>query len=125
MSEFLGTPAPWEMEDSGEDFWPTVVKDGQEIAVLANGSMSKGDQYIPGSMDWPVEANARLIAAAPDLLEVLRAYERWEANLIESSEAWAGSGMDGYPHLTSHLWDELLVIQAKRNDAIQKALGAS
>jgi len=69
------------------------------------------------------EANARLIAAAPDLAEVARAYEQWEADLIASPEAWGGAfpgGERDLPKFTEALWDRLLEIQAMRNAALAK-----
>lgn len=70
------------------------------------------------------QANARLIAAAPDLAAVARAYEQWEADLIGSAEAWGGAfpgGMRDLPVFTEALWDRLLEIQAMRNAALAKA----
>ena len=75
MSETKHTPGPWEF-DSG--------KDGGSRYQIINGQLPKG---INGDFGYPVadtmnrhhciapeedEANARLIAAAPELLEALR-----------------------------------------------------
>jgi hypothetical protein len=70
----------------------------------------------------PDEANARLIAAAPDLVDLVEAYEAWEGDLILSDEAWDG-GMAPLPRLTQELWDRLLEIQAMRNAVSKKITG--
>jgi len=55
-------------------------------------------------------------AAVPEnkAVEVLKAYEEWEADLILCREAWDG-GSGGLPILTESLWDRLLGIQEMRN----------
>ena len=60
-------------------------------------------------------ADARLIAASPDLLAVAKAYEAWEAEVVFDAN-WA----DGLPKLTQPLFDRLLEIQAMRNAALAK-----
>lgn len=56
---------------------------------------------------------AQLMAVAPELLDLARSYERWESHLIWDYDAWATE--DGLPHLTQELYDELMVLQGKRN----------
>lgn len=68
------------------------------------------------------EANARLISAAPQMAEVLKAYEKWEADVILCDEAWGG-GMEPLPTIPQHLWDRLVEIQGMRNAALTKARG--
>ena len=73
MSDF--TPGPWRAE------FPDEISvrdaDGGRIAILAN---LKGRLGMKGRRDTSeVEANARLIAAAPDLLEALKEM----VNLVE------------------------------------------
>ena len=60
-----------------------------------------------------------------ELLEVIKAYERWEADLILDDEAWAGPYGEEreLPTIPQHLWDRLIEIQAQRNAAIRKATG--
>lgn len=75
---------------------------------------------------WKYEeqlANARLIAAAPELLRLAKAYEEWEGRVLMEDQAWQTE--DGLPHLTQELWDELGQLQAQRNEAIAKAEGDS
>lgn len=67
-------------------------------------------------------ADARLIAAAPELLEFARAHEAWEASLIRDGR-WELPGAEGLPALTDQLYDAMMTLQAKRNAAIRKATG--
>lgn len=61
------TPGPWALDDNGhdirthEDYWPIGCADGNLIA------------YVAHTDDVMGEANARLIAAAPDLLAACEA----------------------------------------------------
>lgn len=48
------------------------------------------------------------------LIEVLKRYETWEANLIMEDSCWEGS----LPTLTNELYEELLEIQKLRNEAL-------
>ena len=69
MSKQSFTPGPWVTCDS---FGP----EAGGTSVMAN------DSYMIASCCFyygkeQTQANARLIAAAPDLLEALRAYDRW------------------------------------------------
>ena len=62
MSEY--TPGPWYVKRNGVRS-PVNSEDGRHIAMINYSPMT-----IPDEMH---EANARLIVAAPDLLEALRA----------------------------------------------------
>lgn len=68
MSEQKHTPGPWEIVEYGDDDLPNLVihrgKTENRICFMATPG-SHGD---PGR----IEADARLIAAAPDMLEALR-----------------------------------------------------
>jgi hypothetical protein len=67
MSETKHTPGPWELEVSREDgtllFWITAP-DGSG----AGGNIILDDASIEGETDEEQIANARLIAAAPEML---------------------------------------------------------
>lgn len=54
------TPGPWKATyaDGGEDWIIHAIETPWQLAYLRND----------GRAQWPLEANARLIAAAPDLL---------------------------------------------------------
>lgn len=65
MSAYKGTPGPWsvgvEDANSGEI---EVVSEARPYVCMV----------LPGAIDGTTAANARLIAAAPDLLEALRPF---------------------------------------------------
>ena len=70
------TPGPWHVEDGfsvvGTRRTVTeyfVRRDGQDIAIAAD--------ILDPETGEPSEANARLIAAAPSLLDALEAAEKW------------------------------------------------
>jgi len=74
---------------------------------------------VSGDDDEQAVANAKLVAAAPDILAVVRAYERWEADLVLDGEAWDCGR--AFPRFTAKLWDRFLELQTMRNDAVRKA----
>lgn len=57
----------------------------------------------------------------PDALDVLRAYETWEGELILSDKAWAPNGMATLPRIPQALWDRLIEIQGMRNKILHPA----
>jgi hypothetical protein len=70
MQQTQHTPGPW-TADSGDGQYYGVFResDGGGICYLSE----PGGQLLPTDRNWPEhEANARLIAAAPDLLAALR-----------------------------------------------------
>ena len=84
MSAFKGTPGPWEWEEqilvrrfqTGEGDDPRVVGEWDEAILAVLDDLGLAADFVEGGgkdyCDWSVnEANARLIAAAPELLEAL------------------------------------------------------
>lgn len=68
MSEFSGTKGPWE-----------VFKNDGEDMVIQAGSLERGGGWIGYTCiaaEFQNEKDARLIAAAPELLEALQACEK-------------------------------------------------
>lgn len=63
MTETKHTPGPWSFEM--QEFGAVIVSDGSSIATAFASKVISGAEL-------PMEANARLIAAAPDLLEALK-----------------------------------------------------
>ena len=48
------------------------------------------------------------------LIDVLKRYEQWEANMILEPKCWEKA----YPELTEELYEELMEIQELRNKAL-------
>lgn len=65
------TPGPWEVAEAGS--WKGGKRTSTEYFVRRPGDdvAIASDIIDPANDDAPSEANARLIAAAPDLLEAL------------------------------------------------------
>ncbi len=95
-------PGPWTIEEYGDDDVPTLVihKDTESRICFMATPGSHGDSAI-------IEANARLIAAAPDLLAALIALRH------ECIEAGFGSARD-------YRWPKVMEDSAA---AIAKATG--
>lgn len=66
MSATKHTQGPWEVFHD-VDLWPQVVGCGKIIANVNPESFNVG---VADLVEMPSDANARLIAAAPELLEV-------------------------------------------------------
>lgn len=106
--EFRGTPGPWEMKK---------VKGDQEWFVFQKGSMKK---FAGVSIRTPVadeifnRHNARLISAAPELLEALQGY----MSAVERVNAAMTDGINFQGALSALVGYEDLA-----RSAISKALG--
>lgn len=61
MSEFKGTPGPWKQVENG----------GRMVGVMSKGEWVVYKAGQDRMSTHELEANAKLIAAAPDLLEAL------------------------------------------------------
>lgn len=134
----MHTPGPWTLSEP--DAWPfdILITHGEDEVVtmrrhahstdqktLADCLAAKGfdvDAKLPDFRREAVaakiaeqRANARLIAAAPDLYEVAKGYEAWEADVIENADWRAPT-----PKLTQAQFDRLLELQAMRNAALSK-----
>lgn len=75
------TPGPWILDEYGPEFTMRTVRGkslggGTEVAIITTGSYS----------DEVEEANARLIAAAPELLEACKQAE-WQYEQLGDSRA--------------------------------------
>jgi hypothetical protein len=127
MIETAHTPGPWVVEDRRNAALKNIriVSGSHEIGEVSDvhqrdyqGSFN-GDHKAADALDAIGLANARLIAASPDLLALAKAYEQWEADLIVCHEAWEGGR--ALPEFTQSLWDRLLELQTMRNLAVKKA----
>lgn len=63
------TPGPWTISDESDDFWMTVIANGKIVANVNPETFYSG---VCDLVEMPVNENARLIAAAPELLEALK-----------------------------------------------------
>jgi hypothetical protein len=61
------TPGPWHWKDGEEEDMPELVAPTGRVCWFGNDT-----QYYPTAGEPPSEADCRLIAAAPDLLQALR-----------------------------------------------------
>ena len=109
VSDVPPTPGPWfyAHRECADGFWRTQVFDlgGDAIATFDWYPFEKGDGVIATSRD----ANARLCAAAPDLLAALRESERWVAKLA----ADAPEGMVGRANVLSRVLVQIAAAIAK------------
>ncbi len=77
------TPGPWASHPSDQpDWWLVTAKSGRIVANVNCESCPDTDS-APAFVKMPAPANARLIAAAPELLAAL---ELIHANAAESAE---------------------------------------
>ena len=82
MSEAQYTPGPWRADEPTEIEWPM----GEVNIYAGDDSIVAG--VIPHTSMDVLTANARLIAAAPDLLDALVELER----ISHDEDDWCGSG---------------------------------
>ena len=96
------TPGPWTIH-ADTDGWPLVMSGGVAGRIVANVNPQScpDESSAPEFVEMPCEANARLIAAAPELLEAVVAAElmlrhaamtiEWEVGNCRSEEAMEAS----------------------------------
>jgi hypothetical protein len=101
------TPGPWRASTF------QVYADLDRIAHTGMGQ-------LPPRRSGEAVANARLIAAAPDLLALAKAFEAWEARVIQHGD-WSRECV----LLTPDLHEEWLQLAAQRNRAVDKAKGVA
>ncbi len=79
------TPGPWMADDGGSGYWGIFQEDDSDgIAFLTEES---GRRLRPAQ----AEANARLIAAAPDLLAKCEKIVAWLERLADAAEKGAAA----------------------------------
>lgn len=105
------TPGPWEIRQYTNYYGYSIDAEGR--GCIAERWYDFPQQETYGS---EIPANALLIAAAPDLLAVAKAYEAWEADLILNGD-WSGACVK----MTQEQHDRMIELQTMRNAAITKA----
>ena len=119
------TPGPWHLRrrfpDGHNDHEYVVQHEGpgdafQEVVVIPVGDEFQAPNQL---------ADGRLMAAAPDMAEVLKAYEQWEADIFMDDRAWRGPDGESlsFPVLGGELYERLIEIQGMRNAVLAKARG--
>jgi hypothetical protein len=86
------TPGPWAVDDGDGRYCGIFGEDGNPVAYLCEPKFPNDVHLLPLDMDgspdgyryWEEhKANARLMAAAPDLLTALKAMvDRWEPDCV-------------------------------------------
>ena len=106
------TPAPWTIEEYGNDETPNLVihKDSESRICFMATPGSHGDPAI-------IEANAQLIAAAPDLLEAAVILEDAEDKRQHCDECEG----EGEPEACPKCFPMFDDARVKRRLALQKA----
>lgn len=73
MAEAKHAPGPWSFSwESEKREWAIVTAQGGSIVANVNTESGPDAQSAPAMRIMPADANARLISAAPDLLEALK-----------------------------------------------------
>ena len=119
MSEKF-TKGPWKanFEDYTKPYVAILNEDNLVIAQIPDGEVIRGDKTILGLEN--IEANANLIAAAPDMYETLMAYEKAEADIVLNAN-W--NTETGVPQITQEQFDRLIECQTLKARALRKARG--
>lgn len=116
-----GTPGPWVVHDSGWHY-RMVGPVGTDNYVAAVYGPTRGHENDKPTRD----ANARLIAAAPELLEALLWLRSRSPIVYAMLKRAPGTGVKEIDVLDHRaLDDDLLRVQQVINAAIAKATGAS
>lgn len=73
-SKHTHTPGPWRVDNNGGDRWSVDFEGPSSSYIPITGGRKEPVAFAvePTAYGTAVEANARLIAAAPELLEALR-----------------------------------------------------
>lgn len=107
------TPGPWTIENYGDDDCPTLVihKDTESRVCFMATPGSHGDPAV-------IEADARLICAAPDLLEAALMLEAAEAGRDDDCDECGG---EGEPEACGTCFPAFDAARCARRAAIAKA----
>ncbi len=116
MSESKHTPGPWRVEKTGKP--SKRVFAGDELIATIRHFFTGVDDV--GPLPSQTRANARLIAAAPDLLEACEAFAAFERHTPDCAncDEWGAGNCEEGHRLYSVACDSI-------NEAIAKAKGES
>jgi hypothetical protein len=117
VSDVKHTPGPWFVVRMRGWSGLSIARHSQSALEDIAGdypiaNMCEGSPYWENK--FPIEANARLIAAAPDLLEALKAYMHAMEGFAEAVRAVTG---------TAYPWEAQDIERAKALAALSKAEG--
>lgn len=97
MKEFNGTPGPWRFDEQETLSGCPVFYIAQNDNAKYTPNYSDVSQTCSGELKHIQKANAQLIAAAPDLLEVMQeVIEQWKVEHDEKGEPqplWVKNGL--------------------------------
>ena len=96
----------------------------QFVIQLAEQMERNGHLRRAGLLREQVAEFDRLREASRQMADAIKAWERWEADIILNDKAWRG-GAVVYPTLRDGLWDRVIELQEIRNKAMElyKATG--
>lgn len=127
MSETAHTPGPWQVKNDYDGRTEVIANvDGE---AFADGTQSHSFDFICNTAwDWygddkdaaTAAANARLISAAPDMLEALKAYREADAAddaMRETHERATAEDWVNDPTGSLHVWASV----KRYNDAVRRA----
>lgn len=125
MSEPKWTPGPWEIEETetgrkeGDEDIFIVGPDGETIAMMSRDIM----------IDETVDANACLIASAPDLIAALKDQAAWIERLLQAIEHrtvhdQSGNPINGFAFSPVPEWEMRQKLDSLRED-IAKTEGST
>ena len=111
----LHTAGPWGYgwETSARE-WAIITNSAGNIIANVNTESGPDAQSVPATRKMPAEANARLIAASPDLLEALRQCQRVLHDLTRGDKSLS----------TLHIYTHAVEAEARARAAIAKAEGS-
>lgn len=72
MNSETYTPGPWQVLIDPTDEWPKVVAGSNVGKIIANINPESFSFGVADLVEMPARANARLIAASPDMLTALK-----------------------------------------------------
>jgi hypothetical protein len=125
MAEIKHTPGPWHIDPA----FPSEVQTDKDLTISScwHKHASGAEIVVVGVLECSLEesaANARLIAAAPDLLEALRLHKAW-SDSEDRGPDYGGQSRDTHPDgeaIWSRWWHYNLDLCARAQAATDAAI---